>query len=153
MLESVFDEVADIQVWNFIRKRLRHRHFRVKFAKFLRTFILKNSCKRLLLFLLTEKKVTGGNIWKHRWYWWGFKIKKAIVDNKVRAIEQRFVLDLSSKTSSQATSLQNCFSNDLSVSTWKTKRMYTNVQIWQFCHFLKAFDVRTVVASNEFVFF
>ena len=37
-------------VKNFINKRLQHRCFPVKFPKFLRTPILKNNCKRLLLF-------------------------------------------------------------------------------------------------------
>ena len=36
-------------VKNFIKKRLQHRFFPVKFAKFLRTPILKGMCKRLLL--------------------------------------------------------------------------------------------------------
>ena len=34
---------------NFIRKRLQHSCFLAKFAKFLRTPILKNICERLLL--------------------------------------------------------------------------------------------------------
>ena len=34
---------------NFIKKRLQHRCFPVNIAKFLRTFILKNICERLLL--------------------------------------------------------------------------------------------------------
>ena len=34
---------------NFIKKRLQHRCFPVKFAKLLRTLILKNICKRFLL--------------------------------------------------------------------------------------------------------
>ena len=37
--------------WNFIKKRLQHRSFHVKFAKFLRTPILKSICERLLLHL------------------------------------------------------------------------------------------------------
>ena len=36
---------------NFIKKRLQHRCFRVKFAKFLRTPVLKNICKRLIFIL------------------------------------------------------------------------------------------------------
>ena len=47
VLESLFDKVADLQVRNFIEKRLQHMHFPVKFAKFLRTPFLKNNCKRL----------------------------------------------------------------------------------------------------------
>ena len=36
---------------NFIKKRLQHRCFPVKFAKFLRALILQNICKWLLLYL------------------------------------------------------------------------------------------------------
>ena len=36
-------------ILNFIKKRLQHRSFPVKFAKFLRTPILKSICERLLL--------------------------------------------------------------------------------------------------------
>ena len=36
---------------NFINKRLRHKYFPVKFAKFLRTPMLKSICERLLLHL------------------------------------------------------------------------------------------------------
>ena len=35
---------------NFVKKKLQHRCFRVKFAKFLRVPILKKICERLLLF-------------------------------------------------------------------------------------------------------
>ena len=44
-----FDEVAGLRVCNFIEKRLQHRCFNVSFAKFLKTSILKNIWKRLLL--------------------------------------------------------------------------------------------------------
>ena len=37
MLESLFIKVAGPQACNFIKKRLQHRFFPVKFAKFLRT--------------------------------------------------------------------------------------------------------------------
>ena len=37
-----FNKVSDLQACNFIKKRLQHRCFPVKFAKFLRTAILKN---------------------------------------------------------------------------------------------------------------
>ena len=37
MLESVFDKVAVLQVYNFIKKRFQHRCFPVNIAKFLRT--------------------------------------------------------------------------------------------------------------------
>ena len=52
MLESLFDKVADLEACNFIKKRLQHRSFPLKFAKFLRTSISKNICERLFLILL-----------------------------------------------------------------------------------------------------
>ena len=42
-----FDKVAGLQTSNFIKKRLQHKC--LKSAKILRTPILKNICKRLLL--------------------------------------------------------------------------------------------------------
>ena len=42
-----FDKVSGL--CNFIKKRLQHMCFPVKFAKFLRGPILKNICQRLLL--------------------------------------------------------------------------------------------------------
>ena len=35
-LESLFNKVADLQVRNFIKKRLQHNCFPVKFANFLK---------------------------------------------------------------------------------------------------------------------
>ena len=49
VLESLLNKVACLQAWNFIKKGLQHWCFHVKFAKFLRTPILKNICQRLLL--------------------------------------------------------------------------------------------------------
>ena len=49
VLESLFNKLAELKACNFIKKRLQHRCFPVKFAKFLRTPILKNICGRLLL--------------------------------------------------------------------------------------------------------
>ena len=37
MLESVFNKVAGLQACKFVKKRLQHRCYLVKFAKFLRT--------------------------------------------------------------------------------------------------------------------
>ena len=37
------------EAWSSIKKRLQHRCFPVKFAKFLRTSILNRICERLLL--------------------------------------------------------------------------------------------------------
>ena len=41
---SVLNIEAGSKVCNFIKKRLQHRYFPVKFAKFLRTPISKNIC-------------------------------------------------------------------------------------------------------------
>ena len=49
VLESLFNKAAGLKACNFIKKRLQHRCFPVNIAKFLRTFILKNICERLLL--------------------------------------------------------------------------------------------------------
>ena len=49
VLEYLFNEVAGLKAYNAIKKRLQHRCFSVKFAKFLRAPILKNICERLLL--------------------------------------------------------------------------------------------------------
>ena len=46
---SVLNKIAGPKVSNFIKKRLQHRCFLVKFAKFLRTPISKNIYERLLL--------------------------------------------------------------------------------------------------------
>ena len=46
MLESLFNKVAGLRACNFIKKRLQHRCFPVKFANLLRTLILKNICER-----------------------------------------------------------------------------------------------------------
>ena len=49
---------------NFIKKRLLHRCFPVKFAKFSRTTILKDICKRLPLYL---RYISS---WKYIWNTW-----------------------------------------------------------------------------------
>ena len=48
VLKTLFNKVVALQACNFIKKRQR-RCFPVKFAKFLRTPILKNICEGLLL--------------------------------------------------------------------------------------------------------
>ena len=49
VLESLLNKFAILQICKFIKKRLQHRFFPVKFAKFLRTPMLKNICNQLLL--------------------------------------------------------------------------------------------------------
>ena len=51
VLESLFNKAAVLQTSNFIKKRLQHRCFSVNIAKYLRTPILKNFCKWLLLMI------------------------------------------------------------------------------------------------------
>ena len=46
MSEFLFNKIASLQGCNFIKKKIQHRCFRVKFEKFLRTLILKNIYKR-----------------------------------------------------------------------------------------------------------
>ena len=45
--------VAGLKDYNLIIKRIQHRYFSVKLAEFLRTPVLKNICKRLLLNLFS----------------------------------------------------------------------------------------------------
>ena len=53
---SVKERVFKNFVSNFIKKRLQHRCFLVKLAKFLRTSIFQKICERLLLQDITQKK-------------------------------------------------------------------------------------------------
>ena len=53
LLESLINKVAGIQASNFIKNRLQHRCFSVKYAKFLRTSVLKNIFDQLHSILLT----------------------------------------------------------------------------------------------------
>ena len=48
-LVTLFNKVAGAKACDFIEKRLQHRCFPVNIAKFLRAYILKNICQRLLL--------------------------------------------------------------------------------------------------------
>ena len=57
MLESLFNKVAGFQAYNFVKKRLQHRHLPVNIANFLRTRILKNTCVRLLLFKVHHERL------------------------------------------------------------------------------------------------
>ena len=48
VLEFRFNKVTVFKTSNFIKKRLQHSCFSVKFAKFLKSAILKNICEQLL---------------------------------------------------------------------------------------------------------
>ena len=50
--QSLYNKVAGPETCLFIKKKLQHWHFPMKFTKLLRTPILKNICKRMLLVLL-----------------------------------------------------------------------------------------------------
>ena len=67
MLESLLNKVANLKACNFIKKRLHHRCFPVKFAKILRIAILKNICERLSLsnysLLLSSHIHVGSSFW------------------------------------------------------------------------------------------
>ena len=51
------------QAWayNFVKMRLQHKCFSVKFAKILRTSILKNICKKLLLFVSPQNAIANNS--------------------------------------------------------------------------------------------
>ena len=50
-----------LQACNFIKKKLQHWCFPVKFAKFLRTSILKNICERLILFSAPQNTMANSS--------------------------------------------------------------------------------------------
>ena len=55
--ESIFRKVAGLQPCSYIKKRLEHWCFPVKFAKFLRTSTVKNIFERLLLFVSPQNTI------------------------------------------------------------------------------------------------
>ena len=65
VLEPVLNKVAGLRANSFIKKIFQHRCFPEKFAKFLRTLILKNICERLLLFIYSFKRSEGSGHWNH----------------------------------------------------------------------------------------
>ena len=54
MLESLFNNVRGLKASKFIKKRLQHRYFFVKVAKFLIKPFLNNIYGRLLLYLVIK---------------------------------------------------------------------------------------------------
>ena len=59
LLESLFHNVPGVQTSSFIKKILLHWCFPMKFAKFLRTPILKKVCERLLLFVSLQNAIAN----------------------------------------------------------------------------------------------
>ena len=80
MLESLCNKPAGRKACNFIKKRLQQSYFPVNIEKILRTPILKNICKRLLLDLKTYHGYLKHG--ENR----GGKRKKAIHNNGIRGI-------------------------------------------------------------------
>ena len=60
--EFLFNKVADLRACNFIKKRLQHRYFPVKFAKFLRTPFFTEHLQWLLLLVKSSQPCGGKNI-------------------------------------------------------------------------------------------
>ena len=54
VLKSLFNKVAGLQAWNFIKKRLQHSCFLVNIVKFLTTLISKNTCEQYDLVQIAE---------------------------------------------------------------------------------------------------
>ena len=69
VLGSLFNNAAGLQAWDFIKKILQHWCFPTKFAKFLRTPILKNICERLFLFVSPQNTFinSGGEFGLEVW--------------------------------------------------------------------------------------
>ena len=61
VLESLFNKVVGLLTYNFVKKRLQHRCFPVKFEKFLRTPILKNVWNMLFLLQPLAEAYSGPN--------------------------------------------------------------------------------------------
>ena len=68
-----------LQACYFIRKRLQHWCFPVKFTKFLRTSILKNICERLIQFNPPQSTIADSS---------EFGLDEALTDCKVNFIKQ-----------------------------------------------------------------
>ena len=50
-MESLFKKVAGLMTWNFIKKRIQHRHFPVNFEKFFKKPYLQNTSGCLLVLI------------------------------------------------------------------------------------------------------
>ena len=75
VLESVFNKATGLKACNFIKKRLQHRCFPLKFAKFLKAPFLKNICDdcfstvHLVTVVVTYKsEIYSWEVWKDENY-------------------------------------------------------------------------------------
>ena len=53
-----------LKACNFIKKKLQHKCFPVKFAKFLIVSILKNICEGLLLYYHEKSDILPHSLWR-----------------------------------------------------------------------------------------
>ena len=79
MLVSLFNKVTGSQACIFIKKRLQHRCFPVKFAKFLKTPFFTEHFQGLLLFMYKPEKIHESEECKILWC---FSIDKQLKDNR-----------------------------------------------------------------------
>ena len=56
VLESVFDEIAGLKACNFAKKKLQHRRYLVKFAKFLKTLFFTEHLFTVTACVCSENK-------------------------------------------------------------------------------------------------
>ena len=66
VLESVFNKVAGLKAYNFIKNRLQHRCFPVNIAKILRTNNLKSICEWQLPKLFKTLLQSSGRMVKQK---------------------------------------------------------------------------------------
>ena len=59
VLESLFKKASGLQACIFIKKRLQHRYFRVKLARFSRALILQNTSDGWFLLTFCSKIFQG----------------------------------------------------------------------------------------------
>ena len=109
-----FNKAADLKTCNFIKERLQHNCFSVKFAKFLRISFLKKFPWLLLRFQLMFSKEFGAKA-------------GATVSNKYQILlEKKYLLPRKSRTShgrrSVKKDLHRCFPVNIAkfLRTWKT---------------------------------
>ena len=126
MLESLFNEITGLQACNFIKKRLQHRCFPMKFAKFSRTLILKNMCERLLLYFLISIPVLSNIFLYHRLYIIWFFEAYCLLGNVDRQ-------------------LKSCYINHYIILYIFNKRLYNIMLMWSESWGFRGSDHTTIV--------
>ena len=117
VLVFLFDKVACLQACNFIKKRLQHRRFSVKFAKSFRASFLQNT--------------SGGCFWKYLMnsLFIAYENDKCVIAWCVLALQRLFhfnacvwCLSISSFCSHFCVDFTTCLSIEVSLSLFKTKQ-------------------------------